>query len=166
MDFINISQLLWQVANFLVFYVVIARYVVPPVSKMLDKRKKEIEDGLSYAQKAKKELELSEQKREEILKQARIDAVRIVDEAKKRGEQVILEAHSQAKIEAEREYNVIVKRANEEIKRRQEALDKEVVELAMVVLEKSLRHSLAGTQGQDLVRKQLSSLTSVKEYVK
>lgn len=166
MDFIKVSQLLWQAANFLLFYFVISRYVVPPLAKMLEKRKKEIEDGLHFSQKAKKELEESEQRREEVLKEGRLEAQRIVEEAKKRGEVLVEEAKEQARAEAQKEIVLMTARAEADFKKRAEQMDKEVVDLAIAVLEKSLRKSLEGTGSNDFVKKELSSLTKVKEYIR
>lgn len=166
MDFIKLSQLFWQAANFLIFYFVISRYVVPPISKMLEKRRKEIEEGLTFAQKAKKELEESEQTREQVLKKARVEAQVIVEEAKKKADVLIADAKVQAKIEADKEITTLMQRAESDIAKKYEQIDLEVVELAMAVVEKSLKNALEGTSSHDLVKKELSSLSKVKEYIK
>lgn len=163
MEFISFSQFLWQVFNFLLFYFIVARYVVPPVQKMLAKRQQEIEDGLEYARRAKQEYEESDRKREELLRETRHEGARIVEEAKKRAELIVKEAKVIAQKEAQLEAQKIVASAEAAAKTRMENLDKEVIELALGVLEKSLRQTLG--KSHELVKREVSALHKVKEYI-
>lgn len=163
MEFISLPQFLWQLANFFLFFFVVSRYVVPPVQKMIAKRQQEIEHGLEFAQKAKKELEQSEVQREEILKTARLEAAGIVEEAKKRSEAIIAEAKSEARTQAETEVAQIQSRAHEQAQKRLADIDKEVIELSLAVLEKSLKQTLGPSH--ELVKQEVAGLSKVKEYV-
>lgn len=163
MEFISLPQFLWQLANFLLFFFVVSRYVVPPVQKMITKRQHEINEGLEFAQKAKKELEQSEAQRAEILKTARSEANTIVEEAKKRSETLIEEAKTKARSAAEVEAAQVHTRAQEQAQKRMSEIDREVIELALAVLEKSFKHTLGSSH--ELVKKEVSQLSKVKEYV-
>jgi F-type H+-transporting ATPase subunit b len=163
MEFISFSQFLWQVFNFLLFYFIVARYVVPPVQKMLADRQKEIEGGLEYAKRAKLEYEESNQKREELLREARLEGARIVEEAKKRAGVIVAEAKEIAQKEAQLEAQKVIASAETVAKARMENLDKEVIELALEVLEKSMRQTLGDSH--ELVKREVSQLHKVKEYI-
>ena len=59
------------------------KYVWPPLINAIEKRQKEIADGLSNAEKAKKNLELANNGVKEALQEAKAQAQKIVDEATK-----------------------------------------------------------------------------------
>ena len=67
----------------------------------IEKRQKEIADGLSSAERAKKDLDLAQANATDQLKKAKADAQVIIEQANKRKAQII----DEAKVEAEQERN-------------------------------------------------------------
>ena len=75
--------LIAQVVNFLIIVVVLQFLLYKPILMILNKRKKEIEDGLCYTETMRKENEKAEEKKAQMIKEARQDGQRIIEEAQK-----------------------------------------------------------------------------------
>ena len=86
-----------QLINFAIVFFVLKKFAYKPILNLLDQRKKKIEDGLAFAQKAKDELasievikgeEIAKAKKEgiEIVKASEVSAVRVRDEIVAGGE--------------------------------------------------------------------------------
>ena len=60
-----------QALAFLIFVVLCMKFIWPPVMTAIDARRKEIEDGLTAAERSKKDLELAQNRASEELKAAK-----------------------------------------------------------------------------------------------
>ena len=78
-----------QAVAFLIFAVLCMKYVWPPLLNAIEKRQKEIADGLTAAEKAKKSLELAKEDAAETVRSAKAEAQRIIEEANKTRSQII-----------------------------------------------------------------------------
>lgn len=90
------ATFLGQAVAFLIFAVLCMKYVWPPLINAIEKRQKEIADGLSNAEKAKKSLELANNNAKEALQEARVQAQKIVDEAQKQRAEILDKAAAEA----------------------------------------------------------------------
>ncbi len=90
------ATFLGQAVAFLIFAVLCMKYVWPPLINAIEKRQKEIADGLSNAEKAKKNLELANNGAKEALQEARAQAQKIVDEAQKQRSEILDKAAAEA----------------------------------------------------------------------
>ncbi len=86
------ATLLGQAVAFFIFVVFCMKYVWPPLMAAIEARQKEIADGLSSAERAKKDLELAKANATDQLKEAKHQAAEIIDQANKRKAQIIDEA--------------------------------------------------------------------------
>jgi F-type H+-transporting ATPase subunit b len=75
--------LIAQVVNFFIIVVVLQALLYKPILTILNKRKKEIEDGLNYTENMRKENEKAEEKKAQMIKEARQEGQRIIEEAQK-----------------------------------------------------------------------------------
>ncbi len=105
------ATFLGQAVAFLIFAVLCMKYVWPPLINAIEKRQKEIADGLSNAEKAKKNLELANSNAKEALQEARAQAQKIVDEAQKQRADILAKAEDEARAEKAK----IVEQARTEI---------------------------------------------------
>ncbi|MEK7498961.1 MAG: F0F1 ATP synthase subunit B [Patescibacteria group bacterium] len=80
---IDWKLLLAQVVNFSILLFVLKAFVYKPVLEVLKKRKQKIEEGLQFAKDAEEQLRHTEELREDVLRDAKKDAVNIVSEAEK-----------------------------------------------------------------------------------
>lgn len=156
------TQLLFQIINFGILFVLLTKFLYKPILKMLDERKKKIEQGLKDAEKAKKELEQGELKRQDIVKKAKDEAKGILEEAKKEGKTVEAEIVKKAHEEA----GVIVEKARKDAQRENEELKKkledETVDLAAVMVEKILDGALSEKDQRAIIEKKLQMLEKSK----
>ena len=100
-----------QLILFLIVYFVLNRFAFAPLLKILEERRKRIEEGQLNAEKIKKQLAEAELRYQEILRKANDDAQVMIDESRKNNE-----AFSQREMEkAVKESAAIVERARHEI---------------------------------------------------
>ena len=129
MDF-NLT-LIGQTVAMIVFVWFCMKYIWPPVIAALDKRRKEIADGIAAGEKGQKELAEARHGSEAILADARQKAIQVTDLAHKRGNDLIAEAKDTALAEGQR----LVSQAQSEIANQQsrarDGLRKEVSALAL-----------------------------------
>nr|WP_238483370.1 F0F1 ATP synthase subunit B [Rahnella perminowiae] len=140
------------------FVVFCMKYVWPPIMAAIEKRQKEISEGLSSAERAKKELDLAQADATDQLKKAKAEAQVIIDQANKRKAQIV----DEAKAEAEQERNKIVTQAKAEIdaerQRAREELRKQVGILAIAGAEKIIERSVDEAANSDIVDKLVAEL--------
>ena len=152
------ATLIGQLIAFAVFVWFYMKFVWPPLMEAIEKRQKEIADGLAKSERGQKELELAQEKATEQLKEAKTQAAEIIEQAKKRASQIVDEetqkghaereniiAQGQAEIEAERN------RAKEELR-------KQVAALAVSGAEKILAREIDAAAQSDIVEKLVAEL--------
>lgn len=104
-------KLIAQLILFLIALFVLNRYAFGPILKILEERRKRIEEGQLNAEKIKKQLAEAELRYQEMLRKANDDAQLLVEESRKNNE-----AFSQREMEkAVKESAAIVDRARQEI---------------------------------------------------
>lgn len=152
------ATILGQAIAFVLFVLFCMKYVWPPIMAAIEKRQKEIADGLSSAERAKKNLDLAKADATERLRKAKAEAQIIIEQANKQRVQMIEEA----KVEAEAERNKIVAQAQIEIdaerKRAREELRKQVAMLAISGAEKIIDRSVDVAVNSDIVDKLVNEL--------
>lgn len=75
------SQLFWLAVTFVLFYVVLSRYVLPPLMGIIEQRQQKVEGDLSLAQTLKSQAEQARQDYERTLAEARERAQALMNEA-------------------------------------------------------------------------------------
>lgn len=107
------------------------RFVWPPLAKALEERQNKIAAGLDAAERARKELELTQHRVIEDLKQAKEQAAKIIDEASKRGAKIVEIAHDDAKLAAQKQTKIAQEQLQQEVNRAKDSLRREVANLAI-----------------------------------
>lgn len=152
------ATILGQAIAFVLFVWFCMKYVWPPIMAAIEKRQKEIADGLSSAERAKKNLKLAQTDATDRLKKAKAEAQVIIEQANKQRVQMI----DEAKAEAEAERAKIVAQAQAEIdaerKRAREELRKQVAMLAIAGAEKIIERSVDEAANSDIVDKLVAEL--------
>lgn len=156
---INIGVLISQLISFGVLFFVLYKLSYKPMLEFLDKRNKDIGDGIINAQKANDRLVELGQMEKDIIKQTRIEAAVILEEAKER---------------AEKKYDEIVKKAKEEVGQiinqekekirmeKAEALKdikRKISDLVMMVLEKVLEDGVNEKRDKILIKETVKKLS-------
>lgn len=114
---INGEKFAAQLFNFGIVLFIMWRFVYRPLLALMDKRAKEIKDGLKHAQDAKVRLADAQVEKERILKDARIEAQGFIKESQEKAESLRQEKMAQAKAEIEK----IIIETKQQIKQEREA---------------------------------------------
>jgi len=136
---INWKLLLIQAINFGILLVILHRFLYRPILRIIEERKKVIDEGLQNAETAKEELNHIELKRKEALKENLIKSELLIGEAKKRAE----ELEKEAAFEAETRSRKLMEEARELARGEKEKILKEaqseLARIAVLGAEKILR---------------------------
>lgn len=138
---INIT-LFGQMIAFILLIWFVNKLLWGPVTNLLNERQKRISEGLSAAEKGKKDLELAEKRAKEILLEAKHQCTDITNLAKKQATEMVEEAKSLAREEAERIKAAGKAEIDQEVNRAREKLRKEVAAIAMLGASKVLRKEI------------------------
>jgi F-type H+-transporting ATPase subunit b len=133
---IDWKLLVLQTIAFLVLLWFLAKFVYPPLTKMLEKREADIEAGVKAAQEAEQKADAAKAEMDKLLKEARRDASDIVSTAKEEATAAVEAAGAKAKARAEQ----IVADAHDQIEKDVSAarttLHNETLELVALATEK------------------------------
>lgn len=152
------ATILGQAIAFVLFVLFCMKYVWPPLMAAIEKRQKEVAEGLSTAERAKKDLDLAQANVTDQLKKAKQEAQVIIEQANKRHAQIL----NEAKADAEQERDKIIAQAQAEIeaerKRAREELRRQVATLALAGAEKIIERSVDEAANSDIVDKLVAEL--------
>ena len=147
--------LLAQIVNFLIIFFVLWKLLYKPILGMIDKRKKEIAEGLARADKMKVAEEKWKEKEEKLLAEARREARNIVETGEKEGE----EARRDIVAAAHKEADGIVAKGKEDVVGLRAKMEKDVraaaVELAVAMTRRLTSSVLSAADQHKLITKQL-----------
>lgn len=73
----------WQIASFLILFSVLYKFGIKPAISTMEERNKKIEGGLKHAEEMQAKLAAAAQESAQIVKNAQLEAQKIVDEARK-----------------------------------------------------------------------------------
>jgi F-type H+-transporting ATPase subunit b len=131
-----------ELVAFLIVVFILARYILPPINKIMDERQATIRQALADAEEAKRKAAEAEEAYKREIAEARAQARAVVDEANKLAEQF----RTQKRAQADQEYEQRLARAEEDINARArqaaEELRRHVAELAIVVAERVVGEGL------------------------
>ena len=136
---INLT-LVVQMLVFAAFVLFTMKLVWPPLAKALEERQEKIADGLSAAERGRKELELAQHRIKDELKQAKAQSADIIDKAKEAAKR---EAQVQAKLAQEQ--------LTQQVNQAKEALRKQVAHLAISGAEKILMREVDAKTNSALI---------------
>ena len=95
-------EVFWAALVLLVIWLLVGKYALPKIYAKLDERAALIEDGLNAADQAKADAAAAERERDELLRQANVDAHAMREKASEEAKGIIAAARSEASAEAAR----------------------------------------------------------------
>jgi len=134
--------LIAQAKTFAIFIWFTVKFVWPPLLNAIEKRQKEIADGLAAANEGKMSLEVASKKNAEALEQTKQKSSEILGQAEKRASQIIDDAKVTANTEAERIKSSAQSEIEQEINRAKEDLRGQISNLAIAGAEKILEKEI------------------------
>ena len=147
-----------QIIVFLIFVAICMKYICPPLLIAISERQNEISESINSAKQASQELELAKINASKIVSEAKGQAQAIIDSANKRKSIIIDEAAEEAKSEKVR----IIKSAEAEIEaernRTMEELRRQISVLAVSGAQKIIESKLEDQSDKTLIDKALNNL--------
>lgn len=133
---INGKLFLAQLINFSIVLIVMWKWVYTPLLKLMDKRAKEIADGLKNAQTAKVQLSEAHKEKDEIVAEAKAEAHAILDDTRAKTETMRQEKMALAKTEIEKAVDEAKERIKGEKQAAFDSLKNEMASLVALATEK------------------------------
>lgn len=152
---LNLSSFLIQLGTFIIAFLVLRKWAFTPILKVLDERRKTIEQGVSLGEKMQKEQAVMEQKVARALRDARQEADKIIADASDRGRQVIADAEAKAKEKAENIITSAEERISQDVKLARSNLEKELVGLVAEATEAIIDEKVDAKKDAALIDKAL-----------
>ena len=145
---VELPTLFAQMINFCLVAFVLYKFAVKPIAETLDDRQQKIADGLQYAEEMKIQLAAAERERAEKVKEATIEAQRILTESREQSKQMIEQKTQEVAAQAE----AIIRKASEatELERQKMLSDvrQEVARLVVLTSSKVLSRDLSDSEKQ------------------
>jgi F-type H+-transporting ATPase subunit b len=154
------DKLITQLVIFLILYFVLKKWAFEPILKVLDERRRRIEESIAAAERTQRQLAEAEKHRDELIKQAAEQAGKIIEEARSSADTVgskkIQEAASQAES--------LLKKAQEAAERDRDKmmaeLKGEIGHLVVETVGKVTGKVLSDSDRQRLEKESLTGLSS------
>ena len=148
---VNLWQMLASLANLVLLFLIVKKFLYGPVKKMLAERQSTIEGDYTAAKEAKEAALLEQQTYEEKMRGAKAEADGMIKSAAVAAAQREREILAEAKVKAQD----IVRRAEQdaELERRkaEDSIKKEIVEVSSLLTEKMLGREVSAEDHQNLI---------------
>ncbi|HEY5432445.1 MAG TPA: F0F1 ATP synthase subunit B [Coriobacteriia bacterium] len=157
------SELLVSLVSFAVLFVVMWKFALPPITKMLDERAEKIKDSLEKAEETRVEAERLLNEYKEQLAEARLESSRVIEQGRKVAE--TMKDEIVAKANEERES--ILARAREEIQGEKRValaeLQASVADLSVAVAGRIIGTTLSAADHAALIEKYVAEVGTLNE---
>lgn len=150
--------LLAQIVNFLIILFVLKKFFYKPIVKMLDDRKKKIEESIKNADSIEEKLTQTEKETAQILEKARSEAQEIISQTKTEAQRIYEEAAKDAKEAGEQILSLARLAMTKEKENMKQELEKETMILVTAVVQKVLGKTLKPSEKQSLTQKAVSEI--------
>ncbi len=150
--------MIWTIVTFAIVLFVLRRLAFRRVQAMIDERRDRIREALDEADKAREEArqlrELTAKEREE----AKVERERILEDARRRGQQAQAQARDEAQQDLERRLEENQRAIEAENRKLREQIRRDVVELTLLASEKVTRKALTAEDQRRLIDETLSEI--------
>ncbi len=146
----NITLVIQGLAFFAVVLLVM-KFIWPPIIAAIEERQNKIAEGLSQAEKARKELADADARVADEIRKARIEATTIVDKAHTQATQIVDKARQDAVVEATKQKAIAAAEIESMAHRAREELRGKVAALAMAGAEKILNREIDANAHKALI---------------
>lgn len=153
---LNLWQFIIQVIAFLVFCLLLWKFAVGPLVKVMDERQGKIRDSMASAERMQQELQNTQARNEEALLDARREAQEIVATARQSGEQLLAKARDEANTQAETYLTRAQETLRQETEQARQLLRSEVADIATLAAGRILRKELDPATQRQLIEETLS----------
>jgi F-type H+-transporting ATPase subunit b len=147
----------WQVAlanlvNFIIIFFILKKFAFKPIGKLIKERQEKIQKGLDDAIEAEAALSVAESTKEEIIKEAKEDARKIVSVFQDQGKEMIASAKNEANIEKENIIKQAKIDAEKEKKNIEDVVKVESANMIVSGIQSMVEGYVAKGKGEDLIK--------------
>jgi F-type H+-transporting ATPase subunit b len=136
----------------------LARYVLPPVNKMVDQRQGTIRQALIDAETAKSRAAEAEAEYKRLIAEARAEARGLVEEANKAGEQLRASLNERGEQEYERRVALAVADIEASARRASEDIRRDVASLVVAVVERVIGQGFDADAQRQLIDRSIGEV--------
>ncbi len=162
---INLPFFLVQVVNLIIMYVVVTKWIVGPISGLLEKRRATINQGLEDAREAAEARANAEKQAEKILAEAQAKAAQVVRDATERAEAAGRDVKAAAEADASKAREKAISEVQEERNRILSDLRGQVAALSIAATQKLVGEALDEKRQHVLIEEFFSGVKSGKVLV-
>jgi F-type H+-transporting ATPase subunit b len=154
---VNGQAFIIQLITFVLVILVLKKWAVKPILKLLNERREVIEKGVELGQKMQQEKDELEEKIANALRDARVQADTIIASARDEGRQVVQEAEEAARTKAEALVNAAADRIKQDTDRAWKNVEKELASLVSEATEAIIDEKVDAKKDAELIDKALKS---------
>lgn len=155
--------LFWMLLSFGIVFFIVARYGFPIIIKMVEERKKYIDQSLDAAKEANRQLTEIKSESEAILAKAHEEQAKVLNEAVAIRDRILKEAKEQALKEGQKQLEEVKKQIAAEKNEAIRDIRRQVASLSVDIAEKVLRKNLDEKQEQmEMIDRLLDEVTVSK----
>lgn len=156
------STIFWLIVVFIILFIVLWKFALKPVNKMITKRQEEIRASIDNADRQKTEGQqyLDEQKMQ--LDSARAEAKNIIEEGKAEARKIKDEIEKKATAKSKAMLDSGLEEIKAERQKSVEAVKDQIVDIAMNATEKIIMKNLSEEEHKRLVEESLKEFQQVK----
>lgn len=159
---IQFPQILFQIINFGVVVFVLTKFLYKPILKILEERAEKVEAGLKAAEANLKASQEISQTEEAVIAKARLEAKKIIADAKKTATQEADKILTLAKTDAKKVLEVERKNLLSVIDTERQAFEKQLVSIVSQTTAKVLGDGLSKKDQEAIINSQLKDLESLR----
>ena len=141
----------WMTIIFALVFFVLAKFGFPVITGMVEKRRMRIDDAIEAARKAEDAIAHLNQEQERIVAETRAEQARLKKEAASERDRMIVQAREQARVEAQKIMDEAKARIAEEKEDALRDMRREVAMLSLAVAEHVVRKNLESDADQRLL---------------
>jgi F-type H+-transporting ATPase subunit b len=154
---INLT-LIGQTFAMIVFVWFCMRFIWPHLIKALEERRTQVAEGIAAGERGQRDLETARQEAQQILSEARTKAVRIVDDANTRYNEILGEAKGDAVRERERQLEQAQSEIEQAMNRARDELRGQVSAIAIAGAERILKREIDAKAHADLLAEMVAQV--------
>lgn len=155
---VSLKALVFQLVTFLLVLLIFKRWILPPINKTLNQRRKTLEESLEQAKLTKQKLEAAEAKAEQLISAGRENADRVLREAKDEAKQVVAQAEAAAREQADRVLGENHAQLAQAKNRLSAELKEELTSLVVDTTEKVLRQKVSAQADMELIKRTVKEI--------
>jgi F-type H+-transporting ATPase subunit b len=155
--------IIWMTIIFAIVFFVLAKFGFPVITGMVEKRRTRIEDAIEAARRAEEAITHLNQEQERILTQTRAEQAQMKKETAQERDRVIAAAKEQARVEAQKIMDEAKTKIAEEKENALRDMRREVAVLSLAIAEQVIRRELGSDNSQkELVDKLFDEVSRTK----